>query len=181
MTPEALLTNAVKLAQISGGFVALAAMIVSAFALQLNAREASKRTTIARFDAVLNAVRVFNADPEMQAAFHDIEHDVLRFDDAKFPDCEIEKRTVRLLRHLAMLALAVERGVLTVDDIAPMAYYFIRVQRNSAIHKYFEYFLAWMETNGWRSHPFMAFRRVADDLTQRHIETPHELDPAAGK
>lgn len=133
-------------------------------------RGSSRETTLA---AVHDALRLLHTDNDIRTAFYEIEYGRLEYNES-FHGSDAEKRVDALLYLLASVALQVESGLLTDDDLKwGMSYYFIRIIENSEVQQYLEFVKNWSTDQGIQSSPIQTFATVATRLqADRPISLP---------
>ncbi len=139
---------------------AAASASAAAVGFLVNAYNTYRSVKQARASLVNDVMKTFISDAEVQRAFYEIEYDEFVW---PFPDRDAERRADKLLRLFANLAIMAQTRTVFPADLAPFAYYFVRVASNDHIREYIRFLGPWSAEAGARTHPFGLLLKVADE------------------
>lgn len=131
------------------------AVLISAIALVINARQFFKNTKVYKLSIVTKVLSDFSNNKELQKSFYTIEYSSFIYS-TEFHGSDIEKEVDSLLRHFSTISLAWEANQLSIKDIEPIAYYIHRIISNQEIRKYLDFLSHWIETANYKKHPYLS-------------------------
>ena len=152
---------------VGGAFAAALGAGVAANQLRRNARLAS-------VNFVAQALKEFAANKDMQNVFYDIEYE--RFKYPGHGGNPEERKTDRLLRHFATVALAWENGIVKPGDLVLIRYYVARTMRDHKVMEYVDFVCeGWAKKAQKVEHPYTVLKRF-----HKYLEESSDFSKSAG-
>ena len=128
---------------------------------------------LASLNFVVQALNQFAADAHMQDVFYDIEHREFEYPGGNKGSPE-ERRTDRLLRHFAAVALARENGLVKSEDLVLIRYYVVKTMRDPNVMRYVNKVCGSL-AKGDIEHPYAVLKRF-----HKYLEKSPDFSDTAG-
>ena len=152
-----------------GAFATALGAGVAAYQLRRNVRLAS-------VNIVAQALKEFAADKDMQDVFYEIERREFEYPGGN-EGSPAERRTDRLLRHFAAVALARENGLVNPGDLVLIQYYVVKIMDNDDVTKYVKKIRRKWAKAGWKiEHPYAVLERFYREL-EKSSDSSHAAKP----
>lgn len=137
-------------------------IFITAWQINRGIRQRSN-TTVA--DAIQNVMK----DPMLSYIFYQIEYSRFQYDPANFHGKEIEKQVDSLLSFFDRLAREHESGLLSLKDLGPISYKYLRVWEDTEINKYLRFLNDnWQKSCGYKYQTFSSFRKIGLKLSKKY-------------
>ena len=122
---------------------------------------------LASVQFVIQALKEFAADKDMQDVFYRIEYSKFLYTDDFHGSAE-ERRIDRLLRHFSSVALAWRNGMIDAADLDLVRYYVLRVMGDPEVQKYVDFvFEVWAQKTLNIKHPYKVLVEFGDFLEKK--------------
>lgn len=149
-------------------------VIATAFGAIVAAIALWRKNHLTSVNIAAQALKEFAADRDMQRVFYLIEYERFYYD-GKFHQSGMEKRTDKLLRHFAAIALAWKGGFVKTDALRIVRYYVLRILDDIHIQAYMRKVCGDTEKEDphIREHPYHVLVELGEELAKSHPHNVH--------
>lgn len=139
----------------------------AAVGLFLSIIQARRTNAQSRAELVATSLKDFVGDSEMYGIFFSIESGEFKYGEG-FRGSPAERQVDKLLQHFAIIALAWERGLLSLDELRPLQYFICRVLQNPGIQEYQSFLEQFAERAAAGESPFRVLKKLGRKLEETH-------------
>lgn len=162
-----------------GDLIQASALLIAAAGLVLTAVQTRRSNSQRRVEDVLRLERELFDRAALEEAYYLVEYGNFTYDEA-FHGSELEKSIDSLLRGFDKIAILLEKGAITLDEVSLVTYHYLVLYQDSEIQKYFAFLDQWYPRRGIEEKPFGAFRRVGSILEKSKFRNFRALTPGRG-